>query len=72
MLQEKFVPSKRKLVTNFNNFKSLFFIGRLEKQGTVKAKKLGSLKSTINDLNREAHIGEKKISNDIFNFHRKR
>lgn len=26
-------------------------------QGTVKAKKLGQLKSTLNDLKREAHIG---------------
>jgi hypothetical protein len=32
-------------------------IARLQKQGTVKPKKLGQLKSTINDLKREAHIG---------------
>jgi hypothetical protein len=32
-------------------------IARLEKQSTVKTKKLGQLKSTINDLKREAHIG---------------
>jgi len=32
-------------------------IARLEKQGTVKAKKLGQLRSTINDLKREEHIG---------------
>eukprot|EP01115_Flamella_aegyptia_P006852 TRINITY_DN28445_c0_g1_i1.p1 TRINITY_DN28445_c0_g1~~TRINITY_DN28445_c0_g1_i1.p1 ORF type:complete len:538 (+),score=208.64 TRINITY_DN28445_c0_g1_i1:209-1822(+) len=32
-------------------------VSRLEKQGTVKAKKMGQLKSTINDLKREAHIG---------------
>src|SRR5690242_13432811 len=29
----------------------------MEKQGTVKAKKIGQLKSTINDLKREAHLG---------------
>jgi hypothetical protein len=32
-------------------------IARLEKQGTVKAKTMGQLKSTINDLKREIHIG---------------
>eukprot|EP01118_Nematostelium_gracile_P006503 TRINITY_DN2090_c0_g1_i1.p1 TRINITY_DN2090_c0_g1~~TRINITY_DN2090_c0_g1_i1.p1 ORF type:complete len:714 (+),score=227.13 TRINITY_DN2090_c0_g1_i1:88-2142(+) len=32
-------------------------IARIEKQGTIKAKKLGQMKSSINDLKREAHIG---------------
>jgi hypothetical protein len=32
-------------------------ITRLEKQGTAKAKRIGQLKSTINDLKRESQIG---------------
>jgi hypothetical protein len=32
-------------------------ISRLEKQGTIKPKKLSNIKSTINDLKREAHLG---------------
>jgi len=32
-------------------------LARLEKQGSVKPKKVGQLKSTINDLKREVHLG---------------
>lgn len=49
---EKKIVRLEKQVSEYHRYVFL-----IQLQGTVKAKKLGQLKSTLNDLKREAHIG---------------